>query len=555
MPDKPIDQKVRDLQSVLYSLYGKQRDGKPGYLLGRPRRDIKVTYYGSDEQWKHTHEQYAGTYASDSVEFLKAKRPARYRALVREHGGVDQVREHFKQEYLDDTADVPAYYDPRSNTIVTRTKAINVLAHEVVHAHAAPSSDPHSLAGVKFRDMTNRTVDESMTEYIAEEVGMEYVRKKKSLGEDIVIWRDRYSLDPAKTFISTHGKEKTLHAYFGGVFKKQWGVRYAELKTAVDGQQWVPAIPTVPPKKGWQRYVVEPGDTLWDIAEKFNIGSLWRTVYRDNPELGDDPHHIEPGQQLILPRDWPQGPSIAPPDWRTPYPKPKPQSARTTIAPKSYTVKPGDTFPTVARKFGAANQWQTLKTHNPHVGGAKHTPLPTGQKLTLPAHWQPGRARWWDGASTRRTGATSGGFAHQHDRRAGTRFDRRRDRSVGRGIGTGRGLTVEPNWMKPHQYRTVSLEPKSRPFTNRAGFDARTGGSLDGYRASDGLGPSGRLQPQKYTIKPNDTLSGIASKFGHASQWRTLYNLNRKTIGNNPHLIHPTQTLDIPAHWRYGGSY
>ena len=60
---------------------------------------------------------------------------------------------------------------------------------------------------------------------------------------------------------------------------------------------------------------------------------------------------------------------------------------------------------------------------------------------------------------------------------------------------------------------------------------------------------------QSYVVQTGDTLSGIASKFGHASQWRTLYNLNRKTIGNNPHLIHPTQTLDIPAHWRYGGSY
>jgi murein DD-endopeptidase MepM/ murein hydrolase activator NlpD len=50
-------------------------------------------------------------------------------------------------------------------------------------------------------------------------------------------------------------------------------------------------------------YTVEPGDTLFSIAQKFNLHTetlLWGNLYT----IGDDPHTIYPGQQLtVLPVD------------------------------------------------------------------------------------------------------------------------------------------------------------------------------------------------------------------------------------------------------------
>jgi len=50
-------------------------------------------------------------------------------------------------------------------------------------------------------------------------------------------------------------------------------------------------------------YTVEPGDTLFSIAQKFNLRTetlLWGNLYT----IGDDPHTIYPGQQLtVLPVD------------------------------------------------------------------------------------------------------------------------------------------------------------------------------------------------------------------------------------------------------------
>ncbi len=50
-------------------------------------------------------------------------------------------------------------------------------------------------------------------------------------------------------------------------------------------------------------YTVQKGDTVFGIAEKFNLSPetiLWGNTY----VLGDDPHRLSPGQELnILPVD------------------------------------------------------------------------------------------------------------------------------------------------------------------------------------------------------------------------------------------------------------
>lgn len=48
-----------------------------------------------------------------------------------------------------------------------------------------------------------------------------------------------------------------------------------------------------------------------------------------------------------------------------------------------------------------------------------------------------------------------------------------------------------------------------------------------------------------YVVKPGDTLSAIAKRYG--INWRDLYNTNKGVIGSNYNLIRPNQKLTIPG--------
>jgi LysM repeat protein len=55
---------------------------------------------------------------------------------------------------------------------------------------------------------------------------------------------------------------------------------------------------------------------------------------------------------------------------------------------------------------------------------------------------------------------------------------------------------------------------------------------------------------REYTIKTNDTLSGIAkSELGSVSRWQEIYNLNKDVI-SNPNLIYPGQKIKLPHYAR-----
>ena len=57
----------------------------------------------------------------------------------------------------------------------------------------------------------------------------------------------------------------------------------------------------------------------------------------------------------------------------------------------------------------------------------------------------------------------------------------------------------------------------------------------------------------QYIVKEGDTLSEIAEKYGVS--WKTLYDLNKNIIGNNPNIIKPGQVLQITNNKQYQETY
>lgn len=53
---------------------------------------------------------------------------------------------------------------------------------------------------------------------------------------------------------------------------------------------------------GGRTYVVEKGDTLWAIAERYyGDGSEWPRIHEANRDRIDDPDVIQPGWELTIP--------------------------------------------------------------------------------------------------------------------------------------------------------------------------------------------------------------------------------------------------------------
>jgi murein DD-endopeptidase MepM/ murein hydrolase activator NlpD len=50
----------------------------------------------------------------------------------------------------------------------------------------------------------------------------------------------------------------------------------------------------------------------------------------------------------------------------------------------------------------------------------------------------------------------------------------------------------------------------------------------------------------KYTVKSGDTLSGISREQLKTTDWKPLYEANKKVVGGNPNLIYPGQNLALP---------
>jgi nucleoid-associated protein YgaU len=110
---------------------------------------------------------------------------------------------------------------------------------------------------------------------------------------------------------------------------------------------------------------VQPGDSLWKLAEQnLGHGLRWRDLLAANPGILD-PNHIVAGAQLYLPATV------------TPF----------GVATK-FTVRPGDTLWTIAQaQFGRASAWSCIAQANPAIRDANR--IYPGQSLTLPASCKP----------------------------------------------------------------------------------------------------------------------------------------------------------------------
>ena len=63
--------------------------------------------------------------------------------------------------------------------------------------------------------------------------------------------------------------------------------------------------PSAPPPAedgGQKTYTVQPGDTLWKIAEAhYGDGSKYMKIFEANRPPLEDPDRIHPGQELVIP--------------------------------------------------------------------------------------------------------------------------------------------------------------------------------------------------------------------------------------------------------------
>ena len=110
-------------------------------------------------------------------------------------------------------------------------------------------------------------------------------------------------------------------------------------------------------------YTVQPGDSLWLIAEKaYGDGTKWQWIYDYNQNaIGDNPDLIHPGLDLFIP-----------------HPDPITQYA-------NYTVQTGDTLRSIAeRAYCDGKYWDIIWWANQRMIGLNPDDIKPGQDLFIP---------------------------------------------------------------------------------------------------------------------------------------------------------------------------
>ena len=124
-------------------------------------------------------------------------------------------------------------------------------------------------------------------------------------------------------------------------------------------------------------YVVKPGDTLYDISEKYyGRGELWTIIAQANPLI--NPDKLLVGQKIIIP---PKGQA-----------ENKYDAAALNLPDdvdvselRAYKVKAGESFYTIARdELGKASRWREIFRINKKLVKGKPERLKAGQVIYLP---------------------------------------------------------------------------------------------------------------------------------------------------------------------------
>ena len=92
----------------------------------------------------------------------------------------------------------------------------------------------------------------------------------------------------------------------------------------------------------------------------------------------------------------------------------------------------------------------------------------------------------------------------------------------------------------------AQANPRVEPTRLRVGQVLRLPGARQTLSKEEHA-PPGPGALQTYTVQAGDSLSTVAEKYyGDPTLWRTIYNHNRKIIGDNPNAIKANMTLEIP---------
>jgi hypothetical protein len=107
-----------------------------------------------------------------------------------------------------------------------------------------------------------------------------------------------------------------------------------------------------------------------------------------------------------------------------------------------------------------------------------------------------------------------------------------------------------PSWLPPlwgrygfawgGNYHGTHKDPMHLEFM---GSPADAADMLAKARSDLGHQPAG---PEKYPVRPGDTLSLIAKRQNTPGGWQAIYQLNKDLIGPNPNLIRPGMVLRLP---------
>ncbi|MCE9635496.1 MAG: LysM peptidoglycan-binding domain-containing protein [Planctomycetes bacterium] len=142
----------------------------------------------------------------------------------------------------------------------------------------------------------------------------------------------------------------------------------------------VPPIVDVPAPTADKTYVVQPGDTLSDIARReLGSASKWHMIVDANPEMGGS-EVIRTGMKLRIPSKSAVAAKV--PAAKVPTAK---ETAAPSVGGKSYKVQRGDTLSSIAsRMLGSSGRWREIVSANePILHGSDK--ISVGMDLTIPS--------------------------------------------------------------------------------------------------------------------------------------------------------------------------